>query len=65
MIELGEYKGNATITLKRNADDRFGFTFGVNKARLILDHIEEIRKFCEQHQGDRPARPAGGPAGAA
>ncbi len=66
MIELGEYKGNATITLKRSADDRFGFTFGVNKAKLILDHLEEIKKFHAEHQADRPARPAaGGTASAA
>lgn len=57
MIELGEYKGNATITLKRSAEDRFGFTFGLNKAKLILDHIEEIRKFHADHQGDRPPKP--------
>jgi hypothetical protein len=57
MIEFGEFKGNATITLKRTPEDRYGFTFGVNKAKLILDHLEEIRKFYADHQGDRSAKP--------
>jgi hypothetical protein len=60
MIELGEFKGNATITLKRGADDRFGFTFGVNKAKLILEHLEEIKRFYEAHHADRPQKPAAG-----
>ncbi|MBN1595441.1 hypothetical protein JW933_05900 [candidate division FCPU426 bacterium] len=47
MHTIGEYKGNAVITLKRNEDDNYGFTFGLAKAKLILDHLEEIRAFYE------------------
>ena len=33
----------------------FGFSFGLGKARLILAHIEEIRRFVEQHgEGGNP-----------
>ena len=47
MFILGEFKGNPVITLKRGEDDRYGFTFGKNKAKLILEHIEDIRRFVE------------------
>ena len=57
MVEFGEFKGNATITLKRNTEDRFGFTFGLNKAKLILEHFEEIKRFYEAHKDDKATAP--------
>lgn len=50
MFTIGEFKGNAVITLKQNEDDPYGFTFGLTKAKLVLDHIEEIRKFYEENK---------------
>jgi len=44
---IGEYKGRPVITL--NPNSRFPFTFGVSKAKLILEHIEEIKKFVEEY----------------
>ena len=41
---IGTYKGHAVITLPM---DGKGFTFGMSKARAILEHIEEIRSFVE------------------
>jgi hypothetical protein len=52
MHTIGEYKGNAVITLKRNEDDNYGFTFGLAKAKLILDHLDEIRAFYAEY-GDK------------
>lgn len=49
MIERSEYKGNPLIVLKRSEDDKYPFSFGVNKAKLILEHIEEIKKFVEEN----------------
>jgi len=43
--KVGQYKGHPMIIL--NPDDRFPFQFGLNKARLILQHIDEIRGFVE------------------
>ncbi len=45
MIEKGEYKGKPLIILKRNEDDQYPFSFGVSKAKLILENIEEIKKY--------------------
>ncbi|MEK6567529.1 MAG: hypothetical protein AABZ27_02165 [Candidatus Omnitrophota bacterium] len=51
MIEKSEYKGNPIIVIKRSEDDKYPFSFGVSKAKLILDNIEEIKKFVEENPG--------------
>jgi len=43
--EKTEFKGNPMICLRRSDIDRYPMQFGVSKAKLILDHIEEIKKF--------------------
>ena len=47
----GEFKGNAMLILKNTPDDKFPFQFGVKKAKLVLQHIEDIKKFVEKHGG--------------
>lgn len=49
MIEKSEYKGKPVIILRRDEEDKYPFTFGITKAKLILDNIEEIKKFVEEH----------------
>lgn len=49
MIERGEFKGNPVIILKRNEEERYPFSFGLTKARLIVENIEEIKKFVEEN----------------
>lgn len=50
MFTIGEFKGNMVITLKANEEDRFGLTFGLTKAKLILDNLDNIRKFYEDNK---------------
>ncbi len=50
MFTIGEFKGNVVLTLKRNEDDKYPFTFGLSKAKLILDHYEDIKKFYEEYK---------------
>lgn len=38
-----------TIGLKTDTASKFNFTFGINKAKLILDNIDDIQKFVEQN----------------
>ena len=52
ICEEGEYKGNPMIVLKNNEEDRWPFQFGLKKAKLVLEHIEDIKKFVEKH--DKP-----------
>lgn len=46
-VEIGEYKGKPVFTIRKSETDKFPFTFGQAKAKLIIDHIEEIKKFAE------------------
>ena len=50
LVTIGEFKGNMVITLKNSETDRFGLTFGLTKAKLILDHLEDIKKFYEENK---------------
>ena len=49
IAEESEYKGNPMIVLKNSEEDRFPFQFGVKKAKLVLEHVEDIKKFVEKH----------------
>jgi hypothetical protein len=50
MYEIGEFKGNKVITLKRGEDDRYPFSFGRSKAKLIVENFEAIKKFAEEEE---------------
>ncbi|MFH0888105.1 MAG: hypothetical protein V1871_02730 [Planctomycetota bacterium] len=50
MVEKSEYKGKPILILKRDEDDKFPFSFGMAKARLILENLEEIKKFVEENK---------------
>ena len=47
--ERAEYKGEQLIVLKRDEEDRFPFQFGIKKAKLILEHINDIKEFVEDN----------------
>jgi hypothetical protein len=46
------YKGHPTISL--GTDTRFPFNFGLEKAKLVVEHIDAIRAFVAKH--DKAAR---------
>lgn len=45
----GEYKGNAMLIIRNDANDKFPFNFGLKKARLILAHFDAIEAFVRKH----------------
>jgi len=45
MPEIQEYKGNKILNL--NPESKFPFSFGLAKAKLILENLDVIRKFVE------------------
>ena len=49
-VSESEYKGNPMIVIKSTPEDTYPFQFGVKKAKLVLAHIEEIKKFVEKHE---------------
>jgi len=49
---VGEYKGNAIISLPVAGSTKYPFTFGLNKAKAILEYLEDIKKFVDDN--DKP-----------
>ena len=47
MYEIAEFKGNKVIKLKRSEDDKYPFTFGKSKAKLIVENFNIIKEFAE------------------
>lgn len=43
--ERTEFKGKPVLTLKRDENDRYPFSFGVSKAKMIIEYLDEIKKF--------------------
>ncbi|MCK5492248.1 MAG: hypothetical protein KAJ14_03960 [Candidatus Omnitrophica bacterium] len=50
IVSESEYKGNAMLVIKNDEEDKYPFQFGLRKARLILENIEEIKKFVEKNE---------------
>jgi hypothetical protein len=44
-----EYKGNPMLVLTQGPEDRFPFQFGLKKAKLILEHLDDIKAFVAKH----------------
>ena len=50
IVERSEFKGKPMLVLKRDAEDKYPFSFGMSKAKLILENIEEIKKFVAENE---------------
>lgn len=49
LIEESEYMGKPMLVLKNDEKDRFPFSFGLAKAKKIIEAVEDIKKFVEKH----------------
>jgi len=49
MIERSEFKGRPVLIIRRDENDKYPFTFGLSKARLILENYEEVKKFVQDN----------------
>lgn len=50
MPEIQEFKGSKVLCL--NPESKFTFSFGLAKAKLILDNLDVIKKFVETEGKD-------------
>jgi hypothetical protein len=50
VIERSDFKGKPVLIIRRDENDKYPFTFGLSKARLILDNLEEIKRFVEDNE---------------
>ena len=49
IVSESEYKGNPMLVIKNSEEDKFPFQFGLKKAKLILENLEEIKKFVAKY----------------
>ncbi len=54
IVEEGEFKGNPMLVLKRGPEDPYPFQFGLSKARLVVESIEEIKAWVAKQESARP-----------
>lgn len=50
-VSIGKYNNNPVISLPDGS--KFGFTFGVKKAKVIMDNLEHIKKFIEDNDNTK------------
>ncbi len=54
IVEESEYKGNPMLVLRRTQEDRYPFQFGLSKAKLMLESVEEIKAWVAKQEKNRP-----------
>jgi hypothetical protein len=52
-----EYKGNQLIVLSSGTNERYPFSFGLQKAKRILACIPDIQKFVAETEALEAAKP--------
>jgi len=52
LIERSEFKGRPMLVIKNGEEDKFPFSFGMSKAKKILESIEAIKQFVADN--DKP-----------
>ena len=48
-VEESEFKGNKVLVLRNQADDKYPFSFGLQKAKMILEAIDDIKAFVAKN----------------
>ncbi|MBI4050933.1 MAG: hypothetical protein HY400_00350 [Elusimicrobia bacterium] len=48
-VKESEFKGKPMLILSQGPEDKFPFQFGLKKAQLIVEHIEDIKNFVAKH----------------
>jgi hypothetical protein len=56
VVTESEFKGNAMLVLKRDEQDRFPFQFGLNKAKLIVEAIEDIKAWVAKQEAAKASK---------
>lgn len=54
IVEKSEFKGNKLIVLKSDEESRYPFQFGLSKAKMVIEHIEDIKAFVAECESEQP-----------
>lgn len=60
-ISYDEYKGRAMMVISNGPTDRFPFKFGLKKAKLMVEHIEDVKKWIAEQEAAQAAMQADSP----
>lgn len=50
-VETGEFKGNKTISISK--EEKRVVSFGLKKAKAIIENYEAIKKFVEENDSEK------------
>jgi hypothetical protein len=56
VVEESDFKGNAMIVLKRSPEDRYPFQFGLSKAKLVVEAIDDIKAWVTKQEAAKAAK---------
>ena len=59
VVSESEFKGNPMLVLKRSDEDPYPFQFGLSKAKLMLEAVEEIKAWVAKQEAKKPKAGAG------
>ncbi|OGH62162.1 MAG: hypothetical protein A3G34_15625 [Candidatus Lindowbacteria bacterium RIFCSPLOWO2_12_FULL_62_27] len=59
-ISFDEYKGRAMMVISNGPNDRFPFKFGLKKAKMVVEHIEDIKKWVAEQEAMQASLKADG-----
>jgi len=48
--EVKEWKGKPILVLRKSELEKWGFTFGMAKAKLIVQHFQDIENFVRDYE---------------
>lgn len=49
----GEYQGNPVLTIFINNNTNYRFSFGYSKAKAIMNYLDEIKSFVDEHEKEK------------
>jgi hypothetical protein len=49
LIYETKYKGRPVLNMKKSLDDKYPFSFGLGKAKQVLENSEAIEAFVKKH----------------
>ncbi len=56
LVEESEFKGNPMIVLKRSPEDKYPFQFGLSKAKLVVECLEDIKAWVARQEAGKAAK---------
>ena len=47
--EIEDFKGNKVIAIYKFEGDNYPLRMGVKKAKSVLEHLDDVKKFVEEY----------------